>query len=112
MEEFTNIPADSDNTKSALHKAYALVGAVTPLELNEKYVEEDQRLFKSGEWDYKNPSLLTNQIKTILEKIDVNILNEGEKEWRDEILWFWNHHAISIAVWKYRDQAAALQFAE
>ncbi len=111
MEKFTRLPTDRDNNHT-LHDAYALVGVSTPLELNQKYVEEDQRLFKSGEWDYENPDLLTNKIKEILEKVDVSNLHEDEREWRQEMLWFWNHHAISIAVWKYRDRVAALQFAE
>jgi hypothetical protein len=112
MEEFISLPTDRDNQVFSLQDAYKLLGAETPLELNEKYVEEDQKLFKAGEWDYENPELLTNQVKEMLEKVDATSLNEDEREWRQEILWFWNHHAISIAVWKHRDRAAALQFAE
>lgn len=94
-----------------MQAAYDLLGASTPLELNQKYVQIDQVLFKSGEWNYNNPALLTNQVKSILERVDTNSLTADELEWRQEILWFWYHHAISCARWK-GDKEAALHFSE
>jgi hypothetical protein len=96
-----------DREKSSLREAYLLVDAHTPFELQEKYTEEDQRLIKEHEWDYNNPELIINKIKIILEAADDTFLTDAEKEWKDEILWFWYHHAISCAVWRYKDKEAA-----
>jgi hypothetical protein len=96
---------------SPLEKAYDLLGAKTPLELSQLYTVEDQKLFKSHEWDYENPNLITNQVKMALEAVDVSHLNEAEQEWSEEILWFWYHHAISCAIWK-KDLKAAKEFAK
>lgn len=101
-----------EDSKSALQEAYELVGAHTPLELDHLYIQEDQRLRKSGEWDYDNSELLTNKVKDILERVDSSQLTEEEAEWRQDILWFWYHHAISCAVWKKNDKEAAKFYAE
>jgi hypothetical protein len=98
--------------KSPLKEAYILLNAKSPLELNNLYSEEDQKLIKTHMWDYDNPDLITNKIKEILERVDVSALSEEEQEWRNEILWFWNHHAISCAIWRYKDQRAAQEYSE
>jgi hypothetical protein len=43
--------------------------------------------------------------------VDPNTLTEEEKDWRQEILWFWYHHAISCAIWK-KDKAKAIEYSE
>jgi hypothetical protein len=92
---------------SPLKEAYLLLGAKTPLELSDLYSAEDQKLMKAGAWDYDNPNLIVNKVKTNLEFTDLATLSEEEKEWRKEILWFWYHHAISCAIWRYKDKQAA-----
>lgn len=102
---------------SPLQEAYELLGATTPLEMFQKYCGAEQVLFKSREWDYEKPELLPNKVKVALERVKVTALTEEEKEWRDEVLWYWNHHAISVAAWKdnrrdaqkYAKKAVALQ---
>lgn len=96
---------------SPIKEAYNLLQAHSPLELSKKYTEEDQRLMKSKSWDYSNPDLLTNKVKEILEKVPAEYLSNEEKEWRNEILWFWYHHAISCALGRYHDLEKAKYFA-
>ncbi len=92
----------------ALQDAYALAGVENINQLRQVYDEEDQRLMKSGMWDYDNPRLLVNRIKAVLESDAENhLISPSESEWRREILWFWHHHAISCAIWRKKDRAAA-----
>jgi hypothetical protein len=93
--------------KSPAKEAYLLLSAHTPLELSNKYSEEDQRQMLSGTWDYNNPALIINKVKNILEGISPQKLIEEEKDWVEEILWFWYHHAISCALYKYKDKEKA-----
>lgn len=97
--------------KSPFKEAYVLLDAKTPLELNTLYVDQDQILFKSGKWDYENPELITNKVKALLENTPTEGLTEEEREWRQEILWFWYHHAISVAV-QHKDKEKAQFFAQ
>ena len=96
--------------QSPLREAYTLLGASTPLELSNLYTAEDQILFTSGEWDYDNPELITNKIRSIIEQVGLDILASDEKDWAQEILWFWYHHAVSSAIWGHNDKAAAQKF--
>lgn len=112
MEEAPINKENYDAEKSPIKDAYFLLGAKTPLELSRLYTAEDQRLMKSHEWDYKNPDLLTNKVKNILESASLEVLTEDEQEWREEILWFWYHHAISTAIALYKDIDSAKVFAE
>jgi len=108
-----NIPVHKegfDIEKSPLKEAYLLLDAKSPVRLSNLYSEEDQKLMVTQAWDYDNPELVTNKIKEILESVDVSKLSEEEKEWRNEILWFWYHHAISCAIWRYKDQRAAQEY--
>lgn len=105
------LPKKFNIETSPAKEAYKLLGATTPLELSNLYSERDQELTQSRQWDYSNPELITNKIKSSLELIDPKSLTEDEREWRQEILWFWYHHAISCAVWKYKDKNAAQMFA-
>lgn len=100
-----------DIDTSPIKDAYVLLGAKTPMELSRLYTAEDQRLMKSHEWDHLNPELLTNKVKSILETVDPKTLTEDEQEWRNEILWFWYHHAISTAIARYKDLDSAKEFA-
>lgn len=100
-----------DREKSPMNEAYVLLEAQTPLELSNLYDEQDQKLMKAGQWDYENLELITNRIKTILESCSVQGLTEEEQSWRQEILWFWYHHAISSAMWTHKDREKAKYFA-
>ena len=100
-----------DFEKSPIKEAYLLLGARTPLELSNLYSAEDQKLMKTRLWDYMNPDLVVNKIKEILDSVDSRLLTEDEKEWTQEIVWFWYHHAISCAVSRYKDKVAAQEYA-
>lgn len=66
----------------------------------------------AAKWDYNDPDLITNRIKELIENIDTTNLTDAEREWRSEILWFWYHHAISCAIWRYKDKSAAQSYAK
>ena len=51
-----------------------------------------------------------NKIKSIIEQVGLDILASDEKDWAQEILWFWYHHAVSSAIWGHNDKAAAQKF--
>lgn len=101
-----------DWQKSPLREAYRLLGANTPLQLSSRYTEEDQLLMEARAWNYNNPALITNQIKNIVEEVPKDALHPTERAWAEEILWFWYHHAISCAIWRYRDKDAAKVYAQ
>lgn len=96
---------------SPLSEIYKILGATTPLEASNLYTEEDQKLMLSDQWDYDDPELVTNKIKSLLEEVDESSLSEDESHWRNEMLWFWYHHAISCAIGK-NDQTAAQKYAD
>jgi hypothetical protein len=96
--------------KSPLREAYVLLNATHPAELSTRYTQEDQRLMKLQKWDYKDHDLIINKIRHILENADMGKLADSEKEWRSNILWFWYHHAISCAIWRYKDKLKARNF--
>ena len=92
----------------SLIDAYRVAGVEDIRAFFDTYMEEDQRLMHSHQWDYENPLLLTNQVKEILSKIDLDTLNE-EEHWRcNEILYWWHHHAISSAIWRQKSRADAI----
>lgn len=98
--------------ESPIKEAYILLNASTPLELSNNYTAKDQEQMRSGSWDYSNQESIVNKIKNILESVNFSTLsNEEEKEWVQEIIWFWYHHAISCAVWRYKDKDAAKRYA-
>lgn len=99
-----------DISKSPLKKAYVLLGAHSPFELSEKYLAEDQRIVTSQIFDYHNRKLITNKVKGILEKVDVRTLSKDERYERRLILWLWHHHAISYAIWGYKDKRRAQKY--
>ncbi len=104
-------PKQFNYENSLIREVYELLGASTPLELHDKYVIEEQKLFKSHEWDYDNHEQIQNKVKDILDNVDPTTLTEEEQEWRQEILWFWYHHAISCAIWK-KDREKAIEYSE
>ena len=80
-------------------------------ELHRLYCVEDQKLFKSREWDPNKPELIINKAKVLLEQIDPTDLDESDREWRMETLWFWHHHAISYSLWQRDNKAMAYIYA-
>ena len=109
----TEAPGEGfDFERSPLKDAYTLLGAKTPMQLQLAYDKADQDLMKNRAWDYNNPGLSINKVKQILEVTNPSELTEDEREWREEILWFWYHHAISCAIARYHDRAAAKMYAE
>ena len=102
-----NSEKEIDVEKSPLKEAYMLLDAKDPGELKTKYSVEDQILMKSVSWDYEDSTLLIHKIKDILERAQISELSADEKYWRLNILWSWYHHAISCAIWRYRDKTKA-----
>ena len=101
-----------DIERSSIKEAYLLLNAHTPFELSDLYNAEDQKLMMSQAWDYENPELITNKVKAILELVNAASLTPEEQKWKQEILWFWYHHAISCAIWRYKDKEAARTYAD
>ena len=87
------------------------VGSRDPLALYRKYVEVDQQAFKAGQWDYDDPSFLCGKIVAALLEVDPLTVTAEEQNWFQEIHWFWNHHAISCALWKKKDKRKAQEYA-
>ena len=104
-------PQQFDIENSPMREAYGLLGATTPLELSNLYSKQENPSFISQEWDYDNPDQIQNKVKCILENVDESELTEDEREWREEILWFWYHHAISCANWK-KDKEKMKEFSQ
>ncbi len=97
--------------KSPIKNALILLGATDPHDLFLKYVQVEQKHFKDGSWDYNNSDQVQNIIKETLESVNEAELTETEAEWRNQILWFWYHHAVSIAD-RNRDKEKMKQFSE
>lgn len=93
--------------EKSLKKAYKLLGVSTPRELSDRFLEEDQKIIKLGISDYHDPKLLTNKLRHVLENINARYLSKEERHERRLILWLWYHHAISYAVWGYKDMGCA-----
>ena len=100
-----------DIENSPLKDVYRLLDAKTPLELSNKYTASEQPAFKDRTWNYNDPEQIQNVVKDILEAVDENTLDEDERFWRNQILWFWYHHAISAAGWM-KDKEKQKQFSE
>ncbi len=99
-------------TAEKVHEAFDLLHVDNFFALSRAYTREDQKLMKKGKWDASRPSLLTNKVKSILEKIDPHDLSNDDRQWHAEIMWFWYHHAISFAIWKAKDRIAAKEYAQ
>ena len=96
--------------QALIDELFALTGAASFLGVHRRYMVDDQMLMQSGGWDYDNPKLLINRIRSLLEQIVPDNLSAREKIWYYETLWIWHHHAISCAFGK-RDRAAAKRHA-
>jgi hypothetical protein len=106
---------DNSIPNSSLKEAYTLLSASTPSGLVKRFIEEDQKCLKSGTWDYKNPDLVINKVKDLVEFAIAKGPLFTEVEENDDLrdlLWFWYHHAIGLAIWKYKDKKAAEFFSE
>lgn len=98
-------------TLKKIKEVFVLFGVRDFFALSHAYAAEDQRLMKNGEWDDESPFSLINQAKALLEQIDVAQLDQRDREWRQEILWLWYHHAISCAIGTRRDRQLARSYA-
>lgn len=97
-------------TAEKIRQAFALLQVNSFHELSLAYTAEDQKLMKQGRWDDRNPDLLTNQIKEILGGIySGNLAADDQVRWR-EIMWFWHHQAVGVAIWR-GDRALARFYA-
>ena len=102
-----------DRNKSVFRDVYQRFSANDSIELNNIYMEADQKLMYAGGWDYKNPDLLTNKIVSQVEQVGVeNVPDTRERYWISNMLWMWYHHAISCAIWRYKDKDAARRYAK
>ena len=84
-----------------------------PLALyNGPYKEADQCAMKQGAWNYDDPDFLCNQIFIAIEALDPRQLTSEERVWFRRLRWFWNHHAISSAIWVKPSQRKAQEYAK
>lgn len=102
-----------DKNKSILKDVYIGFSVSDPGELQDLYMSEDQKLMKVKKWDYNNPNLIPNKVKNMIEELGISdITDKKEKQWIQNILWMWYHHAISCALWRYGDKEAAIKYSE
>jgi hypothetical protein len=102
-----------DRNKSVLCDLYISYSANDPGELIEVYTKADQELMRSSHWDYNDASQATNIIKSAIEKVGLDAIpDRKEKEWLQDILWFWYHHATSCALDRYGDKSKAQEFSK
>jgi hypothetical protein len=101
----------------SLSQAYALLSVSNPEDLARAFIKEDQRLLKENAWDYADPNILLNQVKTLIEealaspRIEIEISENQRDDLRDA-LWFWYHHATGFAIWQHKDFGKAREFSE
>lgn len=82
-------------------------------DLIEIYTIEDQKLMHASAWDYSNSRLVPNRIMAEIESINLDtITDEYERERLPDLLWFWYHHAISCALWRYGDKVMAFEYSK
>lgn len=79
-------------------------------ELFDAYLKEDQKIVTARIENYHDPKLLIHKVKKQLESVDARYLTQEEKIERRHILWLWYHHAISYAVWGYKDKKQAKKY--
>ncbi|MFA6585531.1 MAG: hypothetical protein WCS97_03785 [Candidatus Paceibacterota bacterium] len=103
-----------NSLSDSLKVAYALLHASSPSELAQKFIQEDQVLLKTSAWDYKNPELVINKVKDIVERAlhAGSTMDEQSEDDLRTILWFWYHHAIGFAIWGSKDRAKAKEFSK
>jgi hypothetical protein len=113
-EKLRNFPPEFREEPQAerIKRAFDLFGILDFYSLAFAYTVEDQKLMKTDAWDDENPILITNRVRHILEGIDPMALDEKDRVWWREIMWFWYHHAISCAIWKRKDRALAQRYAD
>lgn len=113
-EKLRNFPHEFNDEPIAekIKRAFALLGVGNFHDLSNAYAQEDQVLMKAGTWDDQDPTLITNQVKGILEGINPAALDEVDRFWWREIMWFWYHHAISCAIWTRKDRTLAQRYAD
>lgn len=88
-------------------------GVESVQELDRYVTGIDQQLMRAGLWDYRNPLYENNAIvQRLKQQVDFTSLLPEEKYWVCQIIWFWCHHAISCALFKYLDRTTAQIFAE
>lgn len=98
--------------QSPIKEIYDILGVNNPKDIYFAYFKEDQNLMDKKDWDYNNSDLLINKVKQILDSIDDKELSGDEIIYKKKVLWLWYHHAISCAVWRYKDKIKAIEYSE
>ncbi|MEK7099428.1 MAG: hypothetical protein AAB916_02830 [Patescibacteria group bacterium] len=91
-------------------EAFDLFGVNSFRALHDAYMQKDQDKFLFNTWCYDDPTDILVQTREALEAIDPGVLDEDDRMWWYEIIWFWYHHAISASIRKL-DKARARYFA-
>ena len=103
-------PSIEKNERAQILKKY---GASDMRDLHLRiYMDEDQMRMKNLAWDYKDASSLVNRIYLDCKNLDESKLDESDSMWLRETLYFWNHHAVSCALGRYKDYKAAREFVD
>lgn len=79
-------------------------------EFYSRFHDEDQRLMKSGEWDYLDMATKLNSLKQSVEATSDQSLTEDQLSDKNNALWLWYHHASQFAYGKHKDIPTALAF--
>jgi flagellin-specific chaperone FliS len=81
--------------------------------IEKAYDRVDQEAMSRGTWDHRDQDFLLTKVKKILEELS-NLLDDESEGKADvsNMLWFYHHHAISSAVFRYSDRRDALQEAQ
>lgn len=89
----------NEKTQLLRTKAFEILFVRNFEELHSAYITSYKQLTRTARWDATKSFLSVNRIKKILEEIDPDHLNESERMWRAEILWFWYYKTICCPGW-------------
>lgn len=76
-------------------------------ELNRLFMSHDQADITNQTYDIDDQSAITNQIKDALLQLDLDSLEQEDRDTAYHILWLWHHHACTAAMWQLGDFSRA-----
>ena len=96
---------------TSLIEVLSILEVSSMLELRHRFLLEDQRLMEKKAWTPDDSTLFINRVKIALEALDPATLDDvAFQNWR-QMLWLWNHRAVSFAVFTLRDKMRAKEYA-
>jgi hypothetical protein len=80
--------------------------------LSNVYSMYDQAAFKDKSWDYDNPNFICRRVVELIEGLPDDEITIEEREWFQEICWFFHHHSASYAIFLKKDKNRAKEEVE